>query len=178
MPVYAEIWKGRVVGVALAENPEVARKRFSISTAKELVELPEMNPGWSIEAANHHLFPLPLAPINPLVYDPTTPRETMTTEKTLHNSDISGARVNVKDIKVVGNGDMFALLCKASSQAEGWMKSTKAMQVEGGVVVQVTTQQRNPDGSYALAEALTYVPGSMIAVDENGGRKLVPYALD
>jgi hypothetical protein len=102
----------------------------------------------------------------------------MTTEKTLHNSTVSGARQNVSDLKVVGNGDMFALLCKASSQAEGWMKSTKAMQVEGGVVVQVTTQQRNPDGSYALAEALTYVPGSMIAVDENGGRKLVPYALD
>ena len=27
-----------------------------------------------------------------------------------------------------------------------------------GVVLQVTTQQRNPDGSYAIAEALTYVP--------------------
>ena len=101
----------------------------------------------------------------------------MTTEKTLHNCEASGARVNVKDIKIVGNGDMFRLLCKASSQDEGWMKSTKAMQVEGGCVVQVTTQQRNPDGSYALAEALTYVPGSMIADDENGGRKLIPYIL-
>jgi len=28
-------------------------------------------------------------------------------EKTLHNSDMSGARKNVPDIKVVGNGDMF-----------------------------------------------------------------------
>ena len=44
-------------------------------------------------------------------------------EKTLHNSDVSGARKNVKDIQVVGNGDMFALLCKASSLNEGWMKS-------------------------------------------------------
>jgi hypothetical protein len=49
--------------------------------------------------------------------------------KTLHNSDISGARQNVKDIKVVGNGDMFRLLCKTSSENEGWMKSTKACQV-------------------------------------------------
>lgn len=49
-------------------------------------------------------------------------------EKTLHNSDVSGARKNVPDIKVVGNGDMFRLLCKASSQNEGWMKSTKAME--------------------------------------------------
>ncbi len=27
------------------------------------------------------------------------------TPKTLHNSDISGTRVNVKDVRVVGNGD-------------------------------------------------------------------------
>jgi len=97
-------------------------------------------------------------------------------EKTLHNSDVSGARVNVPDIKVVGNGDMFRLLCKASSQAEGWMKSTKAMEVVGGCVVQVTTQQKNSDGSYAVAEALAYVPGVKIADDENNGRKLVPIA--
>ena len=96
------------------------------------------------------------------------------TEKTLHNSDISGARVNVPDIKVVGNGDAFQLLCKASSQAEGWMKSTKAMEIAAvGCVVQVTTQQKNPDGSYAIAEALTFVPGARIVQDINGGRCLV-----
>jgi Lon protease-like protein len=47
----------------------------------------------------------------------------MTTEKTLHNSDVS-------------------------SKSEGWMKPTKAMEI--GCIVQVTTQQRNPDGSYAI----------------------------
>ncbi len=93
--------------------------------------------------------------------------------KTLHNSDVSGARENVKDIQVVGNGDTFTLLCKASSEREGWMKSTKAMQAPGGCVVQVTTQQRNIDGTYSVAEALTYVPGAKIVSDENGGRKLV-----
>lgn len=93
--------------------------------------------------------------------------------KTLHNSDISGARANVPDINIVGNGDMFSLLCKASSQAEGWMKSSKAMQVPGGCVVQVTTQQRNPDGSYAVAEALTFVPNVSITDDINNGRRLV-----
>ena len=95
-------------------------------------------------------------------------------EKTLHNSDVSGAHKNVPDIKVVGNGDMFRLLCKASSQNEGWMKSTKACQVIGGCIVQVTTQQRNPDGSYSVAEALSYVPGVKIADDVNSGRMLVP----
>lgn len=94
-------------------------------------------------------------------------------KKTLHNSDVSGARVNVKDIKIVGNGDMFQLLCKASSEKEGWMKSTKAMQVNGGCIVQVTTQQRNPNGSYALAEAITFVPGVSIHSDDNMGRQLI-----
>jgi hypothetical protein len=96
-------------------------------------------------------------------------------EKTLHNSDISGARQNVRDIQVVGNGDMFRLLCKASSQNEGWMKSAKAMEVPGGCVVQVTTQQRNPDGSYAVAEAVAFVPGVKIAADHDHapGRRLV-----
>jgi len=93
--------------------------------------------------------------------------------KTLHNSDVSGARKNVKDIKVVGNGDMFRLLCKASSENEGWMKSTKAMEVSGGCVVQVTTQQRNEDGSYAVAEAITFVPCVKLADDVDDGRKLV-----
>lgn len=93
-------------------------------------------------------------------------------EKTLHNSDVSGTRQNVPDVKIVGNGDLFQLLFKASSEAEGWMKSTKAMEVPNGCIIQVTTQQKNPDGSYSIAEALTYVPGVMIVDDDNGGRKL------
>lgn len=101
-------------------------------------------------------------------------QEAAQTAKTLHNSDISGARQNVKDIQVVGDGDAFKLICKASSESEGWMKSTKAYEIHPlGCIVQVTTQQRNPDGSYALAEALTFVPNVAIVKDENGGRKIV-----
>ena len=92
--------------------------------------------------------------------------------KSLHNSDVNGAKKNVRDIKVFGNGDLFQLLCKASSENEGWMKSTKAMQTGTGCVVQVTTQQRNPDGSYSLAEAVTFVPGVYVIVDRNGHPKL------
>jgi len=95
-------------------------------------------------------------------------------EKTLGNTDVNGARKNVKDLIVFGNGDLFQLLCKASSQEEGWMKSTKAMQVSSGCVIQVTTQQRNIDFTYSLAEAVTFVPGVKIVDDStNGGRKLV-----
>lgn len=98
----------------------------------------------------------------------------MTNVKTLHNSDISGTRQNVPDVNVVGNGGMFQLLCKASSEEEGWMKSTKAMQLPHGCLVQVTTQQRNLDCTYSIAEALSYVPGVSIFDDENNGRKLGP----
>ncbi|MCP4183694.1 MAG: hypothetical protein GY761_10305 [Hyphomicrobiales bacterium] len=94
--------------------------------------------------------------------------------KTFHNSTVSGARQNVADIKVVGNGDSFRLLCKASSDNEGWMKSTKVMEIPGvGCLVQVTTQQRNTDGSYAVAEALSFVHGVVIVDDENSGRRLM-----
>lgn len=80
------------------------------------------------------------------------------TNKTLHNSDISGARENISDLQTFGDGDTFKLICKASSQREGWMKSTKAMEIAGlGCVVQVTTQQGNN-----VAEAVCFVPGVRI----------------
>lgn len=98
--------------------------------------------------------------------------------KSLHNTDQNTTQSNVKDVVFFGE-DLFVLLSKASSENEGWMKSTKAMEVSGGCVVQVTTQQRNENGGYALAEAVTFVPGVEIAVTSAGpdgkpaGRKLV-----
>ena len=78
-----------------------------------------------------------------------------------------------------GDGDTFKLISKASSENEGWMKSTKAMEIDFvGCVVQTTTQQRNPDGSYSLTDAVAFVPGVKIQVIKNDqeeiiGRKLV-----
>lgn len=70
---------------------------------------------------------------------------------------------------IVGNGDMFQLLCKASNKGEGWMKSAKAMEIPGwGCVLQVSTQQGDN-----VAEALVPLPGVRVADDVNGGRKLV-----
>ena len=46
-------------------------------------------------------------------------------KKSLHNTCSNGATKNVKDIIFWGNGDTFQLISKASSEAEGWMKSTK-----------------------------------------------------
>jgi len=82
-------------------------------------------------------------------------------EKTLTNTTASQAKDNVKDIIFWGDGNLFKLLSKASSVNEGWMKSTKAMEIDGvGCVVQVTTQQ----GSN-VAEAVTFVPG--VKIEEN-----------
>ena len=98
---------------------------------------------------------------------------TESAEKALNVTSVSDAKEKVSDIEVVGDGDLWKLLCKASSKAQGWMKSTKAMNVRRGVLVQVTTQQRNEDGTYALAESVGYVPDMKVGpVKEDGGRSL------
>ena len=94
-------------------------------------------------------------------------------EKDLNITEVRGAKANISDLQVYGDGDTFALLCKASSQSQGWMKSTKVCNVDGGCIAQVTTQQKNFDGSYAVAEAITFVPGVWLD-KESEPRKLVP----
>jgi len=102
-----------------------------------------------------------------------SPKKSNLEPKTLINSTVSEAKKNVSDLVVFGNGDTFQLICKASSAAQGWMKSTKAMEIQGvGCVVQVTTQQGDQ-----VSEALTFVPGVRVKPinghDGSTGRKLV-----
>ena len=95
-------------------------------------------------------------------------------DKSLDVVNIADAQTKVSDIKIIGNGDMFQLLCKASSKKQGWLKSTKAMYVEGvGCVVQTSTQQGDN-----VAEALIFIPGVKIVDDINGGRKLTAIVLE
>lgn len=110
--------------------------------------------------------------------------EKQLTKKSLGNTTTNGASKNVSDLSIWGEGDMWKLISKASSESEGWMKSTKAMEIEGvGCLVQVTTQQGNN-----IAEAVTFVPGVKIAVtgtvirdydskEVPSGRKLVAIGL-
>jgi len=89
-------------------------------------------------------------------------------EKTLNGVDTQDVKKKVSDVVVKGNPDLFKLLCKASSKEQGWMKSSKAMEIAGiGCVVQVTTQQGDN-----VAEAVTFVPNVYIVPDINGGFKL------
>lgn len=87
----------------------------------------------------------------------------------LKNTTNEDTKKNIDDAFIFGD-DCWKLITKFSSESRGTMKSTKAMQCGNSVVVQVTTQQRNPDGSYAVAEALTTVDRVYISEekDENG----------
>lgn len=94
-------------------------------------------------------------------------------EKTLDITDSKGAKAAIPDLKLFGDPDTWKLVCKASTNGEGWMKSTKAMEIPGwGCVLQVTTQQRNPTGDYVLAEALVALPGTCIERSADGAHKL------
>jgi len=98
--------------------------------------------------------------------------------KTMGTTDQNDCKKAVPDVVMFGE-DLFKLMSKASSESEGWMKSTKAMEIPSkGCTVQVTTQQRNPDGSYSVAEALTFIPGVRLreSTDADGtviGRELI-----
>lgn len=96
-------------------------------------------------------------------------------EKILTNSTVKDATEQIPDIEFWGDRDTFKLISKASSQNEGWIRSTKALDTGAGCVIQVTTQQRNPDGSYAVAEALTYVPGVTILDLKREGTTVARY---
>lgn len=79
-------------------------------------------------------------------------------KKTFSIVDSAMAIAKIDDLTTWGDPDTWKLICKASSDEEGWMKSTKAMSVDGvGVVVQVTTQQDD-----SVAEALSFIPFATI----------------
>lgn len=84
--------------------------------------------------------------------------------KALTNANTDDAKATTSDVQVWGNVDAWELVCKAASQKQGWMKSTKRMKVHGGYIYQVTTEFRSTvDGEVtSCAEALTFVPQANI----------------
>ena len=89
--------------------------------------------------------------------------------KELSNVSVEDAKKKVGDNEVFGE-DVWVLLAKSSSKKQGWVKSTKAMQIGtgergsvGGVVVQVSTQQGDN-----VAEAVTFIANAKIIKRPNG----------
>lgn len=109
---------------------------------------------------------------------PSKPAQQPLVKKTLDVSDPESAKSKILDIKVLGDPNLWLVLTKASSEREGWMKSTKVLPIEGvGCLVQVSTQQQNGDGTYAVAEALQFLPGVKLIEERDSlgvvtGRKL------
>lgn len=155
-----------------SRTPEEERKpifRYS-STNIDLLQRFEGQEGWAYiidNACNDHLDILKRNNNPRTVLESKIPPSMTSSEssKTLNVTSSKDLKEKVSDVEIYGNPDTFTLICKASSKEQGWMKSTKAMQVGNTVVLQVTTQQRNPDGSYAIAEALTNLHN--VTIDQN-----------
>lgn len=60
------------------------------------------------------------------------------------------------EVITYGDPDQLKLLFKA--QGRGWKKSTKALELPDGCLVQVTTERQSADGDWANAEAVVFVP--------------------
>lgn len=75
-------------------------------------------------------------------------------------------------METTGNENLYKVLYEKCLPKHDYSTTTKVIPVENcGVIVQVSTMQKNPDGSYSLAEALTYVPNACI-VEKDGVTKI------
>jgi hypothetical protein len=93
----------------------------------------------------------------------------MSEDKSLDVTSSKDFPDKVSDVEVFGNPDLWQLVCKASSEKQGWMKSTKVLEIpDSGCVVQVTTQQGDQ-----VAEAVTFVPWVRLKRDGDGNLRLV-----
>ena len=70
------------------------------------------------------------------------------------------------DVEIAGDPDRLKLLFKVDGG--NWVRSTKAMDVGPGCVVQISTKFLTPQGAWNVAEALTYVPDTAIIGEEEG----------
>lgn len=107
---------------------------------------------------------------------PTLPTPVSSSTKPLNTTTIAEAKAAQSDLQVFGDGDLWKLICKASSKSAGWMKSTKAMEIEpgAGCLVQVTTEFRDANGKVAaIAEAVTFVPDCGVACRRNKDDKVI-----
>lgn len=78
---------------------------------------------------------------------------TPTGYRTVSNVDTESAKAS--GVSVHGDPDVWVCIAKAWNAAEGWMKSTKVLQViNAGCFLQVTTQQGD-----TVSESVTWAPG-------------------
>ena len=84
----------------------------------------------------------------------------MTEEKSMSNTNMDDLAETSPDVMVHGEPGKWVCVCKASSEKQGWMKSTKVMELPTwnvrpiGCLVQVSTQVKDN-----VAEAVCWIPG-------------------
>jgi hypothetical protein len=91
----------------------------------------------------------------------------MDKQRSMSVTNLKQAAEAASDIHVHGDPDAWECVCKTSSESQGWMRSTKRMKVVDpatrqlrGWLYSVSHMQRNENGTYALAEAVTFVPAN------------------
>lgn len=87
-------------------------------------------------------------------------------KRTLTNTNPQQAKAS--GVESIGPMDTWKVIQKAWNKKEGWMKSTKALEIPGGgCLVQITTQQKDK-----LAEALCFVPDVKLEPRPDGSHAL------
>lgn len=76
-----------------------------------------------------------------------------------------------EEVKTFGDPDQLKLLFKA--QGKGWKKSTKALELPYGCLIQVTTERESRDGDWTNAEAVVFVPQVKLEQTKEGVFKVV-----
>jgi hypothetical protein len=102
--------------------------------------------------------------------------------RTLNVTSVSEAKTNIADFAFKGNPDTWRLICKAWSYVEGWMRSTKAMEIPGtGCLVNVSSvvdsdydDDGKPVGQQVVSESVTFVPGVKLIDSGDGTFEFVP----
>lgn len=90
--------------------------------------------------------------------------ESLSTTKELSVTSSKDLKAKVNDVEIFGDPDTWVLLCKANSKSQGWMKSTKVMDIaDVGCLVQVTTQQGDN-----VAESIEFVPDVKLFRNKKG----------
>ena len=86
----------------------------------------------------------------------------------------AGMRAPVND--VTSFGDEWLKLSETVSTSRGYNTVTLAKEIVGmGTLINVNTQRRNGDGTWSLAEAVTFVPGVKIMQDAEAGKVVRRY---
>lgn len=65
-------------------------------------------------------------------------------------------------VKTIGNPDQLKVLFKA--KGPGWTKCTKALEVPGGCLVQMSTDRLRADNTVESSEALQFVPNTVLTL--------------